>query len=129
MGCSCSALGWCGCSVTTRTRACGLSIFTLLGAWPQRAMAANTAKTFQLASSRIMPTIPRNLKDASFGSTIDPETEMKSLYIVAASLAALVTAYGAEKSAAGDYFVYVGTYTASVSKGIYAFRFQPSTGK
>lgn len=28
-----------------------------------------------------------------------------------------------------EYFVYVGTYTATVSKGIYAYRFQPSTGK
>ena len=28
-----------------------------------------------------------------------------------------------------EYFVYVGTYTATASKGIYAFRFQPSSGK
>jgi 6-phosphogluconolactonase len=30
---------------------------------------------------------------------------------------------------ADDYFVYLGTYTAHASKGIYAYRFQPSTGK
>jgi 6-phosphogluconolactonase len=30
--------------------------------------------------------------------------------------------------AARSYFVYVGTYTRSTSKGIYAYRFQPSTG-
>jgi len=28
-----------------------------------------------------------------------------------------------------DYFVYLGTYTAHRAKGIYAYRFQPSTGK
>src|SRR5437764_9114509 len=28
-----------------------------------------------------------------------------------------------------DYFAYVGTYTAGPSKGIYAWRFDPSTGK
>jgi 6-phosphogluconolactonase len=28
-----------------------------------------------------------------------------------------------------DYFMYLGTYTAHGSKGIYAYRFQPSTGK
>ena len=29
---------------------------------------------------------------------------------------------------AGDYFMYIGTYTENTSKGIYAYRFQPSTG-
>src|SRR5579871_474880 len=29
----------------------------------------------------------------------------------------------------GEYFVYFGTYTATISKGIYAWRFQPPTGK
>ena len=33
-----------------------------------------------------------------------------------------------EASAAEGYLVYVGTYTAEASKGIYAYRFQPSTG-
>src|SRR5580704_3237054 len=28
-----------------------------------------------------------------------------------------------------EYFVYFGTYTANTSKGIYAYRFQPSSGK
>ena len=28
-----------------------------------------------------------------------------------------------------DYFVYLGTYTEHGAKGIYAYRFQPSTGK
>src|SRR5579859_161403 len=30
---------------------------------------------------------------------------------------------------ADEYFIYFGTYTAKVSKGIYAYRFQPSSGK
>lgn len=32
-------------------------------------------------------------------------------------------------SAKAEYFVYVGTYTRNTSKGIYGFRFNPSTGK
>src|SRR5215469_2791935 len=32
-------------------------------------------------------------------------------------------------NAADSYFVYFGTYTASVSKGIYAARFEPASGK
>jgi 6-phosphogluconolactonase len=50
---------------------------------------------------------------------------------LAASFAALVSLplVSLAQSANEDYFVYVGTYTATVSKGIYAFRFQPSTGK
>ena len=32
-------------------------------------------------------------------------------------------------SAKGEYFVYIGTYTRNTSKGIYGFRFTPSTGK
>ncbi len=36
---------------------------------------------------------------------------------------------GADKGSAGEYFVYFGTYTAKTSKGIYAYRFQPSSGK
>jgi len=32
-------------------------------------------------------------------------------------------------SAGGDYFVYIGTYTRNTSKGVYAFRFNSSTGK
>src|SRR5215467_10314763 len=53
--------------------------------------------------------------------------------IFAAALPALFTAplpQGAKKGAAnGDYLVFVGTYTRQDSKGIYTFRFQPSTGK
>ncbi len=33
------------------------------------------------------------------------------------------------EAAGGHYFVYVGTYTRTKGKGIYAFRFQPATGK
>jgi 6-phosphogluconolactonase len=32
-------------------------------------------------------------------------------------------------SAKGEYFVYIGTYTRQTSKGIYGFRFEPSSGK
>lgn len=47
------------------------------------------------------------------------------------AFAALVTPYGARAANApsgGDYFVYVGTYTRKTSKGLYAFRFNTSTG-
>jgi 6-phosphogluconolactonase len=33
------------------------------------------------------------------------------------------------QKAVGDYFVYVGSYTAAASKGVYAWRFTPATGK
>ena len=37
---------------------------------------------------------------------------------------------GAKKtSSKGEYFVYVGTYARQDSKGIYAYRFQPATGR
>src|SRR5437660_8925957 len=56
-----------------------------------------------------------------------------SCLIFAAILPALFTAplpQGAKKaSAKDDFLVFVGTYTRQDSKGIYAFRFQPSTGK
>jgi 6-phosphogluconolactonase len=42
------------------------------------------------------------------------------LFLLGASIA---------RAASGEYFVYVGTYTRSHGKGIYAFRFQPATGK
>jgi len=35
----------------------------------------------------------------------------------------------ATPAATGDYFVYIGTYTRNTSKGVYAFRFNSSTGK
>jgi 6-phosphogluconolactonase len=42
------------------------------------------------------------------------------LFLLSASIAA---------AAAGEYFVYIGTYTVRRGKGIYTFRFQPATGK
>jgi 6-phosphogluconolactonase len=42
------------------------------------------------------------------------------LFLLSASIAA---------AAAGEYFVYIGTYTLRRGKGIYTFRFQPATGK
>jgi 6-phosphogluconolactonase len=47
-------------------------------------------------------------------------------------LASLVSLAGwgvLAQAPADDYFMYLGTYTAHASKGIYAYRFQPSTGK
>ncbi len=34
-----------------------------------------------------------------------------------------------EASAGGEYIVYIGTYTATTSKGIHAYRFEPSSGR
>jgi 6-phosphogluconolactonase len=51
---------------------------------------------------------------------------MKSFFV---SLALLLTAaLPSAQKAAGQYFVYVGTYTAATSKGIYAWKFNPATG-
>jgi 6-phosphogluconolactonase len=50
---------------------------------------------------------------------------------VGPALRADLSAQGAKASASGatsDYFVYIGTYTEKTSKGIYAYRFKPSTG-
>src|SRR5437762_1556522 len=33
------------------------------------------------------------------------------------------------QSPAAEYFLYFGTYTGNTGKGIYAYRFQPATGK
>ena len=50
--------------------------------------------------------------------------------IFAASALLPVVAFSAGPSARkGEYIVYVGTYTRQQSKGIYAFRFDPATGK
>ena len=53
------------------------------------------------------------------------------LLVMAAALGVLLlqvfVAMGAPES--GEYLVYFGTYTDKASKGIYAYRFQPSTGK
>src|SRR5437899_8993212 len=43
---------------------------------------------------------------------------------------AMITAFGADKPGSKtDYIAYIGTYTSPKSKGIYAFRFHPSTGE
>jgi 6-phosphogluconolactonase len=54
---------------------------------------------------------------------------MKRFFVCLALLftAALPNAQNAQKTA-GQYFVYVGTYTAATSKGIYAFKFNPADG-
>ena len=56
-----------------------------------------------------------------------------SCLFFAAVLVALFAApvpQGAKKvSSKGDFLVYIGTYTRQDSKGIYAYRFQPGTGK
>jgi 6-phosphogluconolactonase len=44
-------------------------------------------------------------------------------------LVANSAADGAETPGAGEYLVFIGTYTATTSKGIHAYRFQPATGK
>ena len=40
-----------------------------------------------------------------------------------------MAAPGRSMTTANSYFVYVGTYTGSTSKGIYGFRFDPKTGQ
>ncbi len=46
-----------------------------------------------------------------------------------ALLAPLAFLKAAEDSKVTEYFAYIGTYTRNTSKGIYAFRFNPSSGK
>jgi 6-phosphogluconolactonase len=54
---------------------------------------------------------------------------LRAACVVAAIIAFLLSLSGsAAKSGAKDYFVYVGTYTATTSKGIYGYRFSPVTG-
>ena len=50
---------------------------------------------------------------------------MKRFLIVWALL--LAVALPVAQKSADDYFVYIGTYTEKASKGIYAYRFRPST--
>jgi len=45
------------------------------------------------------------------------------------SIFMLITTVSSLSADSGDYFVYFGTYTAKISKGVYAYRFQPSSGK
>jgi len=59
---------------------------------------------------------------------------MRTLNLLAATLLLSLSipwgVAGADSdSAKGEYFVYIGTYTRNASKGIYGFRFSPSTGK
>jgi 6-phosphogluconolactonase len=49
--------------------------------------------------------------------------------VLTSILAAPVPQGATTVSPKGEYLVYVGTYTRQDSKGIYAFRFQPATGK
>jgi 6-phosphogluconolactonase len=58
------------------------------------------------------------------------ERQMNSRKLVLTALLAFFIAAPALRTAEVDgYLVYVGTYTRNASKGIYAYRFQPSTGK
>jgi 6-phosphogluconolactonase len=51
-------------------------------------------------------------------------------FLASVPFASLAGAFAAGKAAkGGEYIVYVGTNTHSKSKGIYAYRFQPSSGK
>jgi len=51
------------------------------------------------------------------------------LFVLAAAVLSPLLAQERRPAAARDYFVYFGTYTRQDSKGIYAYRFQPATGK
>lgn len=53
----------------------------------------------------------------------------KKMLLLIAMVAVLSTAPTARTAETDGYLVYTGTYTGGASKGIYAFRFQPSTGK
>src|ERR1700685_4491302 len=37
--------------------------------------------------------------------------------------------FSADTPSKGDYFVYVGSYTRKTSKGVYGFKFNPTSGK
>ena len=52
---------------------------------------------------------------------------MRKLFLSAMALTLLVP-FGTTAAGKGDWFAYIGTYTRGKSKGIYAFRFSPSTG-
>src|SRR5438128_1389945 len=55
-------------------------------------------------------------------------TFFRRAIVAAALLAAMSWGVRAQPTAA-EYLVYFGTYTTHASKGIYAYRFQPGTGK
>ena len=48
--------------------------------------------------------------------------------ILVAVLAVSMTASSLQTAATDEYLFYVGTHTRKASKGVYAFRFQPSSG-
>lgn len=51
------------------------------------------------------------------------------LFLFSAAALIALFAQGKRPDGARDYFAYFGTYTRQDSKGIYAYRFQPATGK
>ena len=51
------------------------------------------------------------------------------LWLTAFAVAAALASIGTAAATDGDYLAYVGTYTGTASKGIYAYRFQSETGK
>jgi 6-phosphogluconolactonase len=53
----------------------------------------------------------------------------KKMLLLIVMVALLFTAPTVRTAETDDYLMYAGTYTGGASKGIYAFRFQPSTGK
>jgi 6-phosphogluconolactonase len=59
------------------------------------------------------------------------KTAMQVFCVSAAILLPLLSsiAHAADKASKGEYIAYIGTYTGKNSKGIYAFRFDASTGK
>jgi 6-phosphogluconolactonase len=65
------------------------------------------------------------------GPAIDYHVRMtlsRTPLILALALSVVLPAPAQKESGAGDYFVYIGTYTRDKSKGIYAWRFQPANG-
>jgi len=53
----------------------------------------------------------------------------RALYFLALFIFLIPFAHAANSGAKGSYLIYVGTYTGPESKGVYAFRFDPTTGK
>ena len=52
-----------------------------------------------------------------------------ALAVVVAVLASALASPLAGAAAKGEWIAYIGTYTRKISKGIYAYRFAPATGK
>ncbi len=53
----------------------------------------------------------------------------RAVYFLALFIFLIPFAHAANSGAKGSYLIYVGTYTGPESKGVYAFRFNPTTGK